>query len=135
MSTVHGLKQTLLSAKSIALGDPKSSTTGSYFANLIDRLQIADAVKPKIKTFSSGSAAIEAVADGEADLGVWVISGANGPATELAGILPAQAKKFNTYAAGILTTTRQMQAAKALSSFISSSNSLTIIKSKGFNAP
>jgi molybdate transport system substrate-binding protein len=135
MNTVHALKQTLLSAKSIALGDPKSSATGSYFANLIERLQIADAIKPKIKTFSSGAAALEAIANGEADLGIWVISGANGPGTELAGVLPAQAKKFNAYAAGILTRSNQMQAAKALLSFISSPNSLTVMKSKGFNSP
>jgi molybdate transport system substrate-binding protein len=135
LSRVRMLKQTLLSAKSIALGDPRNSTTGSYFANLIERLQIADAVKPKIKTFSSGTAALEAIAAGEADLGVWVISGANEPGIELAGVLPAQAKKFNAYTAGILMTSNQKQAAKALVSFMSSANSLATMKSKGYNAP
>ena len=124
-----------MGTKSIASGDPKNSSTGSYFAKLLERLQIADAVKPKIKTFSSGTAALEAIALGEADLGVWVISGANEPGIELAGVLPAQAKKFNAYMAGILTTSNQRQAAKALLSFISSSNSLAAMKSKGYNAP
>jgi molybdate transport system substrate-binding protein len=113
------------------LGDPKSSSSGSYFASLIERLQIADAVKPKIKTFSSGTAALEAIAAGEADLGVWAISGANEPGIELAGVLPAQAKKFNAYAAGILTTSNQRSAAKELLSFISSPNSLATMRSKG----
>ena len=118
--TVHGLKQALINAKSIASGDPGSSASGRYLANLIERLKIADAIKPKIKTFSSGTAAQDAVANGEADLAIWVISSANGPGTELAGVLPAQAKKFNSYAAGILTNSNQISAAKALSSFISS---------------
>lgn len=135
VSTVHGLKQALMNAKLIASGDPGSSASGRYFANLIERLQIADAIKPKIKTFSSGTAALEAVANGEADLAIWVISSANGPGTELAGVLPAQAKKFNSYAAGILTNSNQIQAAKALSSFISSPTSLAVMKSKGFDAP
>jgi molybdate transport system substrate-binding protein len=135
VSTVHGLKQALMNAKLIASSDPGSSASGRYFANLIERLQIADAIKPKIKTFSSGTAALEAVANGEADLAIWVISSANGPGTELAGVLPAQAKKFNSYAAGILTNSNQIQAAKSLSSFISSPTSLAVMKSKGFDAP
>lgn len=135
VSTVHALKQALINAKSIAAGDPGSSATGAYFANLIERLQIADAIKPKIKTFSTGTAAVEAVANGETDLGIWVIGSANGPDTELAGVLPAQAGKFNSYTAGILTNSNQKQSAKALSSFISSPTSLAIMKSKGFGAP
>jgi molybdate transport system substrate-binding protein len=135
VSTVHGLKQALMSAKSIASGDPGRSASGMYFANLIERLQIADAIRPKIKTFSSGTAALEAVANGEADVAIWVVSSANGPGTELAGVLPAQAKKFNSYAAGILTNSNQTQAAKALSSFISSPTSLAVMKSKGFEPP
>jgi len=135
VSTVHGLKQALLNAKSIASGDPGISASGRYFANLIERLQVADAIKPKIKTFSSGTAALEAVANGEADLAIWVISSANGPGTELAGVLPAQAKKVNSYSSGILTNSNQIQAAKALSSYISSPTSLGIMKSKGFDAP
>jgi len=135
VSRVHGLKQALINAKSIASGDPGSSASGRYFASLIERLKIADAIKPKIKAFSSGTAALEAVANGEADLAIWVISSANGPSTELAGVLPAQAQKFNSYAAGILTNSNQIQAAKALSSFISSPASLKVMKSKGFDAP
>src|ERR1035437_4469937 len=135
VSTVHELKQTLISTKSIASGDPGSSASGKYFAILIERLRIADEIKPKIKTFSSGTAALEAIANGEADIGVGVVSAANGPGTELAGILPAQAKKFNSYAIGILTSSSQIQAAKTLASFISSPTSLAVMKSKGFDAP
>src|ERR1017187_582402 len=54
VSTVHALKQTLMSTKSIASGEPGSSASGKYFASLIERLRIADTIKPKIKTFSSG---------------------------------------------------------------------------------
>src|SRR5512139_4060343 len=44
MSTVRTLSHTLLDAKSIALGDPENSASGEYFADLIERLQIADAI-------------------------------------------------------------------------------------------
>jgi molybdate transport system substrate-binding protein len=135
MSTVRALKQTLMSAKSIASGDPGSSVSGAYFASLIERLRIADEIKPKITTFSSGTAAVEAVANGEADIGVDVVSAANGPGVELGGVFPAQAKTFNSYAVGILTSSDQIEAAKALASFLSSPASLSVMQSKGFNAP
>ena len=135
VSRVHALKQTLMATKSIASGDPESSASGKYFSSLIERLRIADAIKPKIKTFSSGTAALEAIANGEADIGVGLVTAANGSGTELAGVLPAQAKKFNSYALGILTSSNQIQAAKAFASFISSPTSLAVMKSKGFEAP
>lgn len=135
VSTVRALTHTLMSTKSIASGDPGSSASGKYFANLVERLRIADAIKPKIKTFPSGTAAVEAVAKGEADIGVGAVSAAIGAGTELAGVFPAQAKKSNSYAVGILTSSNQIQAAKALASFISSPASLEVMKSKGFNAP
>jgi molybdate transport system substrate-binding protein len=113
VNTVHALKQTLMSAKSIASGDPEASASGKYFASLIERLRIADAIKPKIKTFSSGTAALEAIANGEADIGVGVVSASNGPGTELAGVLPAQAKKFNSYAVGILTSSQSNPSSKS----------------------
>jgi molybdate transport system substrate-binding protein len=63
--SVHSLKQALLSAKSIASADPETSTSGEFFASLIERLQIDDEIKPKIKTFSSGTAALRAIANGD----------------------------------------------------------------------
>jgi len=135
LSTVHRLKQTLMAAESIASGDPKVSASGEYFANLIERLQIADTVKPKIKSFPSGTAAIDAVANGEADMGVGMVSVAKRGNTEVAGVFPAQAKKSRSYAVGILTSSEQTQAAKALASFISSRKSSSILKSKGFEGP
>ena len=135
VSTVRALVQTLMSTKSIASGDPRSSASGMYFASPIERLRIADTIKPKIKRFSSGTAALEAIANGEADIGVGVVSAANGPGTELAGVLPAQAKKYNSYAVGILTSSNQIQAAKSLALCISSPTSLAVMKSKGFDAP
>jgi molybdate transport system substrate-binding protein len=69
-----------------------------------------------------------------ADIGIGVVAAIE-PGTELAGGLPAQAKKFNSYAVVILTSSNQLEAAKALASFISSPTSLAVMKSKGFEAP
>jgi molybdate transport system substrate-binding protein len=135
LSTVHKLKQTLITAKSIASGDPRVSASGEYFAGLVERLRIADAIKPKMKSLPSSTAAVEAVAKGEADLGIVMVSVANTDETELAGIFPAQAKKSRSYAVGILTTSDHMQAAKDLASFVTSPSSLATLKTNGFDPP
>jgi molybdate transport system substrate-binding protein len=135
VSTVRALKQALISAKSIAAGNPEASMTGEYFDSLIERLQIANDIRPKTKLFSSGTAALQAVASGEAEIAVGVVSAGIEPGTEFAGALPAQAKKLNSYAVGILTSSNQIEAAKALALFISSPASLAVFKSKGFAAP
>jgi molybdate transport system substrate-binding protein len=69
--TVRALQQTLMAARSIASGDPGISESGAYFANLIERLRIAEPIRPKIKSFPSGTAAI---ANGDADIGVGMVS-------------------------------------------------------------
>ena len=135
LSTVHRLKQTLMTAKSIASGDPRISVSGKYFADLIERLRIADVLKPKIKFLSSSRAAVEAVAKGDADVGIGMVSMANTDGTELAGVFPAQAKKSKSYAVGILTTSDHMQAARDLASFVTSPNSSATFKTNGFERP
>ncbi len=135
LGTIHRLKQTLLTAKSIASGNPRISVSGEYFADLIERLRIADAIKPKIKFLASSSAAVEAVARGEADIGIGMVSMANTEGTELAGVFPAQAKKSKSYAVGILATSDHMQAARDLASFVTSARSSATFKTNGFEAP
>ena len=109
--------------------------SGEYFADLIERLRIADAIKPKIKLLLSSRAAVEAVARGEADVGIGMASMANPDGTELAGIFPAQAKKSKSYAVGILATSDHMQAARDLASFVTSPRSSATFKTNGFEAP
>src|SRR5665213_1989305 len=67
--TVDAFKHTLLDAKSIATSGQGSS--GRYVAGLIERLGIADQVKPKIKSGGPGRS-VQLVADGEVD---FVVSG------------------------------------------------------------
>ena len=135
LSTVHRLKQTLMTAKSIASGNPRTSVSGEYFAELIERLRIADAIKPKIKFLPSSRAAVEAVAKGEADVGIGMVSMADTDGTELAGVFPAQAKKSKSYAVGILTTSDHMQPARDLALFVTSPSSSATFKTNGFEAP
>lgn len=70
MSSVDAFKQTLLAAKSIVYADPaKGGASGVHFASVLDRLGIAEQVKPKTIRVP-GAHAADVVAKGEAELGV-----------------------------------------------------------------
>jgi molybdate transport system substrate-binding protein len=50
ISTAEALKQTLLAAKSIAYSEPSAGgASGVYFAKLLERMGIAEAMRPKTK--------------------------------------------------------------------------------------
>src|SRR3954462_8718886 len=68
-STVEAFKQSLLKAKTIATSGEGSS--GRYVASLIEKLGIAEQVKPKIRSGPAGASA-QMVARGEVD---FVVSG------------------------------------------------------------
>jgi molybdate transport system substrate-binding protein len=63
ISSAAAVKQTLLSAKSIAIIDPAQGTLGHQAMDVLQKLKIADEVKPKLKT---GGAPV--LAKGDADL-------------------------------------------------------------------
>ena len=87
-STVEAFKRSLLNAKTIATSGEGSS--GRYVASLIERLGIAEQVKPKIRSGAAGASA-QMVSRGEVD---FVVSGLppliGTPGIEWLGYLPEE---------------------------------------------
>jgi molybdate transport system substrate-binding protein len=120
IATPEALKQSLLAAKSIAYVDPASGgTSGIYFATVLQRLGIADAVKDK-SILKPGGFVAELVARGEAELCVHQISeilpvkGAT-----LVGPLPRELQKVTVYSAALPARAPGGEPAKALIEFLS----------------
>src|SRR5262245_55209442 len=68
ISSVDAFRKALLSARSVAYIDPAAGgTSGKHFAGVLQKLGIAEAIKPKAVLVPGGYAA-ERVAKGEADL-------------------------------------------------------------------
>jgi molybdate transport system substrate-binding protein len=122
ISTTEAFVQTLLNARSVALTDPAAGgTAGVYLAGLLERLGIAGAITPKTVYQRSGFFVSRCVADGEADIGITLISEivpVEGAA--LAGPLPAPLQNSTTYAAGIFAASPKREAALAFIAFLRS---------------
>lgn len=132
ISTVDAFKQALLNAKSVAYIDPKSGgSSGIYVDKLLERLGIADQVRPKARLKQGGYVA-ELIASGEADLGVHQISEiVPVKGVTLVGPLPKDIQNVTTYAAGVSAAAKDSDAAKALIKVFSSPHALSVLKEKG----
>jgi molybdate transport system substrate-binding protein len=75
ISSVDGLRQTLLAARSIAHPDPQGGGfAGAQIARMFARLGIAEAVKPKVRLAYAFAGGVTQVAGGEAEIGLFNIS-------------------------------------------------------------
>jgi molybdate transport system substrate-binding protein len=132
VSTVDAFKSALLAAKSVAYIDPASGgSSGIYIDKLLERLGIADQIRPKAKLKKGGHVA-ELIVSGEAELGLHQISEivpVKGAA--FVGPLPKEIQNTTTYAAGLSAATRNKDAAQALIKMFSAPAAAAVLKTKG----
>ena len=133
--SVEAFKQTLLAAKSIAHADPsRGGVTAVYVAGLLGRLDIAAEIKPRITIFPPG--VYDTIVNGDVEIGFGGISEiVADPRVELVGPLPAAIQNYTLFAAGIVASSKEQEAGKALIRFISSPTAQVIMKAKGLEAP
>src|SRR5215813_7550908 len=133
ISTPDALKKTLLAARSVAYVDPAvGATNGIFFAQLLERLGVADEVNKKASLFRRGYEVAQAVADGRADIG-------NTSLTELVphkgvtvvGPIPEPIGLVITYVAGVSSASPNAEAARALISFMTTPEARARFKAAG----
>jgi molybdate transport system substrate-binding protein len=127
ISTVAALKRTLQDAKSIGYSDGPS---GAYIAELLVRLGIADAVKPKTRLTSRPVA--EIVAAGEAEVGMQqIVAILPVKGADLVGPLPGELQNIIVYAAGLAAAGGQSATARAFVAFMATPAVVRTIRAKG----
>jgi len=134
ISSADAFKRSMLAARSIAYPDPAGGgASGIYVASLLERLGIAEEMKPKTKLLPPTEALYGSVASGDVEIGFNQISEILAqPTVELAGPLPSAIQNYTQFAPGIVTGSSQADAARALASFLSSPPAQAILKAKGF---
>jgi len=130
VGTSEALKQTLLKAQSIALFP--ESAAGAYVLKTFERLGIGEAMKAKTKAMPLGKIT-EAVAKGEAELGVFLTNVLIAPGVELAGPFPAELQQDLVFTGALAADTREAEAARAFIGYLKSPEAAAVLKAKGMN--
>jgi molybdate transport system substrate-binding protein len=131
VSTSDALKQTLLNAQSIAF--VPESAAGGYVLKTFDRLGISEAIKAKTKPQTTPAQIAPAVANGEAELGVFLVNVLIAPGVELAGSFPAELQQELVFTSAVAADSREADAAKAFITFLTTPAAAAVIKAKGMN--
>jgi molybdate transport system substrate-binding protein len=133
ISTAEALKQTLLKAKSIAYSEPSAGgASGVYFAKLLERMGIAEQMKPKTKYPPAGGFSAELLLSGEAELAVQQkpellhVAG-----VDIVGFLPGDLNLITEFAAAIMAGSQNIQMGKALIAGLRSPEAAAVFRSKG----
>ena len=132
ISSVEAFKQALLKAKSVGYIDPASGgSSGIYVAGLLDKLGIAEQIKPKAKLQKGGHVS-DLVKAGEAEIGIHQNSEIVGQAgVTLVRPLPKDIQNYTVYAAALGAQAKESDAAKALLKALSGPAAAEVLKSKG----
>lgn len=127
IGTTEAFKRTLLNAKSI--GYTEGGGSGAYFVKLLDRLGIADAMKPKLRPGTNTQAA---VARGDIEMTVTgIVPILRSPGVELAGPLPPELQSYSSFVAGLSAATKEKDAATALLRFLTAPAAAAVFKKRG----
>ena len=128
ISTVEAFKTAMLKAKSIGYSRGGS---GLISAQVMEKLGIADQLKAKTK-FIDGIPVAEVVAEGEVEIGLQqinVILPVKG--ADYIGPLPKELQETVKFSAGVLTTSKQPEVAKAFLRFIASAEAAPLLRKSG----
>lgn len=131
ISTPEAFKRTLLAAKSICYSFGGS---GSVAARAIEKLGIAEQLKPKTIR-SEGGPAAGYVARGEAEMAIQQVNVSKPVAgTDYVGDLPAELHEYVVFPIAIMAVSKEQEAARALIRFVTSPQAAPLLK-KGMMEP
>ncbi len=129
VSTPDALKATLLKAQSITF--LPASAAGAYVLKVFDRLGIADAMKAKTKVQTVAGEIPKAVANGEAELGVFLTNVLLAPGVELAGPFPGDLQQELVFVGAPAADSKDAAAAKAFLDYLKTPEAVSVFKAKG----
>jgi len=131
ITTLDGLKQTLLAARSIAYSD---SASGVFLSTvLFPRMGIAEQIKDKCQMIPAEPVG-QVVARAEAEIGLQQVSELLPiSGIDFVGVLPDEAQQITPFSAGVVAGSKETAAAKALIDYLASPAVAPLIRQTGLD--
>ena len=137
VSTPDAFKRAMLAAKTVGYASPAGgSIVGPHIQKIFQKLGIAEQMAPKSKLSAGGpnGRVSVLVASGEAEIGLQQVTELmSNPDVEVIGMLPGDLQQITMYSAGITTSARQPDAARALIQAFTTPTAKPIFKAKGLD--
>lgn len=131
IGTPESLKRTLLEARSIAT--IPASAGGTAALRAFELLGIAEALKARTRAQTGPAALVEAVAKGEAELGVFLQNVLTAPGLDVVGAFPAELQQEVVFTAAVAANAREPDAARAFIAFLTTPDAKVVFEAKGMN--
>jgi molybdate transport system substrate-binding protein len=132
ISTPAAVKKTLLAAKSVVIVDPAQGTLGGEAMAALNKLGLAEQLKPKMKIVEGSGQAEDAVAKGEVELFIGPqVSDKLREGVELVGGLPHSVSTPVDAVGYVATKAKDQKAAKALLAYLRSPEAEAAYKAAG----
>jgi molybdate transport system substrate-binding protein len=129
IATADAFKAALLNAQSIAT--VPASAAGAQVMKAIERVGVSDTIKGKLQAKAAPGEIIQAVAKGEAELGLFLLNVLTAPGLDVVGPFPAELQQELVYTAAPASDTKEGEAAKVLIAWLKSPDAIAIMKTKG----
>jgi len=129
VSSVDAFKRTLLNAKSV--GYQPESQPGIQFLEVLDRLAIAQDMRPRLMVFPVVAEMGAMLEKREVEMVVSSTTNLTGSGIDVVGF-PSEIQRHLDFAAGVSATTKEPEAAKALVRFLRSPTAASVFEAKGF---
>jgi molybdate transport system substrate-binding protein len=136
IKTSHALREALRAAPAVASIDPHGGgTSGPFIDKLLERLGVADEVRPKGVLCATGADVVRALVSGGATLGMTQAAELIGlPGLWFAGFLPDDLQLVTVYAAAVTANAKFPAAAAAFIAFITGPAGAERLRSSGWDA-
>lgn len=120
----------------VAIGEPRSVPAGQYAEQVLQKIKIYDAVKPKFVYANNVRQVLASVESGNADAGIVYLTDAN-TSKQVAVVAIASEADHSpiVYPIAVLKNSKNPQAAKEFVQFLESDRGKSVFKKHGFIVP
>ena len=129
ISTPEALKQTLLAARAVA--SIPASATGARIAEIYAELGITADMEVRTQAQTGPKQIAEAVASGEAELGLFLLNVLIDPRLAIVGPLPAELQREVVYGLALAANASAPEVARAFVTHLLSPEAVEVIRDKG----